>query len=126
MAATAGRGVDLAVDPIGGELFIACVRALAPLGMAVSYNMVGGMPSTDVFAELRALLGRSLAVRMFSMHTFDADPPRRRALMQSAIDVLAKGEVRAPQSTVLPLAQARQAHALLDEPDTVGKIILHP
>jgi NADPH2:quinone reductase len=126
LGATDGRGADLAIDPIGGALFIACLRALAPLGLAVSYNIVGGMPSADVFAELRALLGRSLAVRAFSMHTFDADAQRRRALMQAAIDAMAAGEVRAPQATVLPLAEARAAHALLDAPDTVGKIILHP
>lgn len=126
MAATDGRGVDLAIDPIGGALFVTCLRALAPLGMAVSYNVVGGMPSSDVFAELRALLARSLAVRAFSMHTFDADPVRRRGLMQASIDAMAAGRVRAPQATVLPLAEARQAHALLDAPDTVGKIILHP
>ena len=126
MAATQGQGVELAIDPVGGSLFIACLHALAPLGMAVSYNVVGGMPATDVFAELRALLGRSLAVRAFSMHTFDADTVRRRALMQSAIDAMAAGEVHAPRSTVFPLSEARQAHALLDAPDTVGKIILHP
>lgn len=126
MAATGGLGVDLAVDPIGGALFIACLQALAPLGLAVSYNVVSGMPSSDVFAELRALLGRSLAVRVFSMHTFDADPTQRRALMQAAIEAMAAGEIRAPQATVLPLAQARQAHVLLDAPDTAGKIILHP
>jgi NADPH2:quinone reductase len=126
MTATEGEGVDLAIDPIGGELFIACLRTLAPLGLAVSYNVAGGMPSADVFAELRALLGRSLAVRTFSMHTFDADPARRRALMQAGIDAMAAGRVRAPRATVLPLAEARQAHALLDAPDTVGKIILHP
>jgi NADPH2:quinone reductase len=126
LAATDGRGVDLAIDPIGGELFIRCLRALAPLGMAVSYNVVGGMPSADVFAELRALLGRSLAVRAFSMHTFDADPVQRRALMQAGMAAMAAGRVHAPRATVLPLAEARQAHALLDAADTVGKIILHP
>jgi len=124
--ATGGQGADLAIDPVGGALFIACLHALAPLGLAVSYNVVGGMPSADVFGELRGLLGRSLAVRTFSMHTFDADPVRRRGLMQAGIDAMAAGRVRAPQATVLPLAEARQAHALLDAPDTVGKIILHP
>lgn len=126
MAATHGRGVDLAVDPVGGALFIACLHALAPLGLAVSYNVVGGMPAADVFATLRALLGRSLAVRAFSMHTFDADAQARRALMQAAIEALAAGRVRAPRATVLPLAEARRAHELLDAPDTVGKIVLHP
>lgn len=125
-ALTGGRGVDLAVDPIGGALFIACLHALAPLGMAVSYNIASGPPAVDVFAELRSLLGRSLAIRTFSMHTFDADPLRRRALMQAAIDAMAKGMVRAPRATVLPLAAARRAHELLDAPDSVGKLVLHP
>jgi NADPH2:quinone reductase len=126
MALTGGRGVDLALDPIGGDLFVACLHALAPLGMAVSYNIVGGPPSADVFAELRSLLGRSLAVRTFSMHTFDAEVATRRALMHAAIDAMASGAVRAPRATLLPLAEARRAHQLLDEPDTVGKIVLQP
>ena len=125
-ALTGGRSVDLAIDPIGGALLIACLHALAPLGLAVSYNIMAGMPTSDVFAELRALLGCGLAVRVFSMHTFDVDTDRRRALMQAAIDAMAAGTVRAPRATVLALAEARQAHALLDAPDTVGKIVLHP
>ena len=125
-ALTEGRGVDLAIDPVGGTLFIACLHALAPLGLAVSYNIVGGPPARDVFAELRTLLGRSLAVRAFSMHSFDADATRRRSLMQAAIDAMASGAVKAPPATVLPLAQARQAHALQDDPAFVGKIVLRP
>lgn len=125
-ALTDGRGVELALDPTGGALFIACLHALAPLGMAVSYNILGGPPSADVFAELRKLLGRSLAVRTFSMHSFDADTTRRRALMQSAIDLMATGAVQAPRATVLPLSQARRAHEQLDAPVFMGKLVLHP
>jgi NADPH:quinone reductase len=126
MAATDGRGVDLALDPIGGALFMQCLRALAPLGTAVSYNIVAGPPAGDVFQALRHLLGRSLAVRVFSMHTFDADEHRRRGLMQEAIALMAAGRVRAPQRTVLPLAQVHDAHRLLDDGAALGKIVLHP
>lgn len=124
-ALTAGRGVDLALDPSGGALFIACLHALAPLGMAVSYNVLGG-PPPDVFAVMRQLLGRSLAVRTFSMHTFDADPARRRALMQDAIDLMARGAVMAPPATVLSLSDARHAHERLDDSGFTGKLVLHP
>jgi NADPH:quinone reductase len=126
LALTGGRGVDLAVDPIGGALFIACLRSLAPLGLAVSYNIVGGPPAADVFAELRSLLGRSLGVRTFSMHTFDEQPDKRRALMLAAIEAMASGAIRAPAATVLRLAEARRAHELLDAAGTVGKLVLHP
>lgn len=122
---TAGEGVDLALDPSGGPLFIACLHALAPLGMAVSYNILAGMPP-DVFGVLRQLLGRSLAVRTFSMHSFDVDTARRRGLMHDAIALMASGAVQAPPTTVLPLAHARRAHELLDEPGFTGKLVLQP
>jgi NADPH:quinone reductase len=125
-ALTGGQGVDLAIDAVGGALFIACLHALAPLGLAVSYNLVGGSPAADVFAELRTLLGRSLAVRTFSMHSFDADATRRRGLMQAAIDAMASGAVKPPPATVLPLAEAGRAHALQDDPAFMGKIVLRP
>jgi NADPH2:quinone reductase len=124
-ALTGGQGVDLALDPSGAALFIACLHALAPLGLAVSYNILAGMPP-DVFGVLRQLLGRSLAVRTFSMHSFDADEATRRGLMNDAIDLMARGAVQAPPATVLPLSQARRAHEQLDDPQFTGKLVLHP
>jgi len=126
MRLTDGRGVDLAFDHIGGKLFIACLRALAPFGMAVSYNIVSGPPDGDVFDELRKLLGKSLAIRTFSIHTVDADAAQRRGLMESAIALMAGGDVRAPKATHFALADARRVHELLDRGDTLGKIVLHP
>ncbi len=126
MAATGGRGVDLAFDHIGGALFIACLRSLAPGGMAVSYNILAGPPDGDVFDEMRRLLARSLAIRTFSIHAIDADRPHRRALMEQAVALMAEGRVRAPAATVMPLADARRAHELLDSGSSLGKLVLHP
>ncbi|HSV81363.1 MAG TPA: zinc-dependent alcohol dehydrogenase family protein [Ramlibacter sp.] len=126
MRATGGRGVDLAFDHVGGALFIACLRTLAPSGMAVSYNILGGMPTADVFAEMRKLLGRSLAIRTFSIHAIDADAAQRRGLMEAAIGLLAAGRVRAPRATHFKLADARRVHELLDSGAALGKLVLHP
>lgn len=126
LAATGGRGVDLAFDHIGADLFIACLRSLAPGGMAVSYNIVAGPPSADVFDELRKLLARSLAIRTFSIHAIDADRPHRRGLMEQAISLMAEGRVRAPAATRMALADARQAHELLDSGASLGKLVLIP
>lgn len=126
MALTDGRGVDLAFDHVGADLFIACLRSLAPSGMAVSYNILAGPPSADVFDELRKLLARSLAIRTFSIHAVDADITQRRGLMEEAIRLMASGLVRAPRAMRMQLAQARQAHELLDSGGTLGKLLLIP
>lgn len=126
MAATGGRGVDLAFDHVGDRLLIACIRALAPMGTAVSYNIAGGPPAEDVFQTLRSLLSRSLAVRTFSIHTFDADRTQRRALMETAIALMRDGAVKASPTKTHPLSQAREVHALLDAGAVQGKLVLVP
>lgn len=126
MAHTAGRGVDLAFDHLGGTMLLACIRSLAPLGTAVSYNIITGSPASDVFAELRHLLSRSLAVRAFSIHTFDQNRTQRRGLMESAIQLVAQGHVNAPPVTAMPLADVQAMHELLDSGQAMGKLVLKP
>ncbi|MDP3082387.1 MAG: zinc-dependent alcohol dehydrogenase family protein [Rubrivivax sp.] len=126
LEATGGRGVDLAFDHVGGALFVACLRSLADFGCAVSYNILSGAPNADVFQELRTRLAKSLAVRTFSIHSWDHDRAARRALMERAIELMAAGRIQAPPATLLPLTAARHAHELLDGGRTLGKIILEP
>lgn len=125
MGLTQGRGVDMVLDHVAGPGFIANLDLLAPLGTLLSYNALGGLPE-DVFAALRARLGRSLGVRCYSIHTLDGEPAKRRALMQRAIDLMAEGRLRPPPAAVFPLAQAREVHQLLDAGETLGKIVLRP
>ncbi|WP_247652833.1 zinc-dependent alcohol dehydrogenase family protein [Ideonella aquatica] len=125
-ALTGGRGVDMAFDHLGGEWLTAGLHALAPMGMLVSYNLVLGFPQRETLKEMRALLGRSLALRTFSMHTYDELPAQRRALLEEAIALMAAGRVKAPPTLSLPMAQVRQAHELLDRGDVLGKLVLVP
>ena len=126
MAATAGRGVDIAFDHLGAESLIACIHCLAPMGMAVSYNVVKGPPAVDVFQELRSLLGRSLAVRTFSMHTFDENREVRRGLMEEAIRLMASGRVKPTPAQAFPFEEISVAHALLDQGQGLGKLVIKP
>jgi NADPH2:quinone reductase len=124
LEATGGRGVDLAFVHVGGELLIACIRSLAPLGTAISYGITGGPPACDVFLELRALLSKSLAVRTFSIHTFDQDSEQRRPLMENAIALMRSGAVKAPPTQVLSMHDVRRAHEMLDVGSVPGKLVL--
>jgi NADPH:quinone reductase len=124
MAITNGEGIDLAIDQLGGDSLISCVRSLAPMGMVVSINVITGMPTEDVFKEMRSLLSRSPSLRTFSMHSFDEDAAIRRGLMQAAIEQMSSGQVKAPQANVLKLSQIQYAHALLDAGASRGKLVI--
>jgi NADPH:quinone reductase len=123
---TGGRGVDLILDHVGGAGFTGYLAALATLGTVVSYNAFTGLPDKDLFAEMRAHVGKSPAVRCFSFHSYDQDREGRRRLMGAVIDLLARGAIKPAIGARFPLSEVRQAHALLDAGTTLGKIVMRP
>lgn len=123
---TNGHGVALVFDHLGGQSLIDGLHSLAPWGTLVSYNIVQGMPSEDVFKVLRNLLGKSLAVRCFSMHTLDEDVSLRRALMHEAITLMAHGQVKAPECQIFKLNEVQKTHELLDRGMVSGKLVMQP
>ena len=125
---TGGRGVDVVYAMGGpGAAFVANLDVLAPLGTVVSFAVLGGlMPDADFFGELRKRLGKSLGVRVYSVHALDHEHEVRRALMARAIDLMATGRLRPPPPTVLPLAEAARAHEMMEASRHMGKIILKP
>lgn len=123
---TSGRGADLILDHIAGKGFTDNLDMLAPMGLIVSFNALGGPPEKDLFKEMRAHLPRSPAVRCFTMHSFDHDPEARRRVAQATLDLFAAGKVKPPVFARLKLSEARRAHELLDARSVLGKLILKP
>ncbi len=123
---TQGRGADIVFDHIAGKNFAEDLKLLAPLGMVVSYAVLGGMPEGDLFAAMRANLEASPAVRCFTMHTLDHWPEPRREAMEQAIEMLASGRAQPAIAARLPLAEAAQAHRFVEERKAMGKVVLKP
>ena len=128
MSLTNGAGVDVVYAMGGpGAAFVGNLDLLAPLGTVVSFSVLGGlMPDADLYGELRKRLGKSLGVRVYSIHTLDHDREKRRALMERAIRLMAVGRLRPPPATLLPLADAARAHEMMEAGRNIGKIVLAP
>ena len=128
MALTGGHGVDVVYAMAGpSAAFVSNLDLLAPLGTVVSFAVLGGlMPDADLYGELRKRLGKSLGVRVYSIHTLDHDRELRRELMERAIELMAAGRLRPPAPTVLPLAEAARAHEMMEAGQSLGKIVLAP
>ncbi|CAN0566445.1 unnamed protein product, partial [Laminaria digitata] len=114
------------LDQLVGPEFTDNLCMLAPLGMILSFNALAGLPEKDLFAEMRAHLGKSPAVRCFSWHSYDADPDARARVLGEIVDRFAEGGLFPPIHATLPLADARKAHEMLDAREIFGKVVLKP
>jgi NADPH2:quinone reductase len=126
MAITQGRGVDLVLDHVGGPHFVSNLDLLAPRGTLLSFNVLAGVPQDNLIDALRSRLDRSLAVRCYSIHTLDAEPRRRRELMNMVLALMGQGSLPSPAANHFDLQDVRRAHEVLDAGTLAGKIVLLP
>jgi NADPH2:quinone reductase len=119
------HGADIVFDHVAGKAFTDGLKMVAPLGMIVSYAVLGGVPEDDLFKAMRANIESSPAVRCFTMHTYDHMPRPRREAMQSAIELLSGG-VRPAIAERFALGDAARAHDLIESRRAMGKVVLKP
>jgi NADPH2:quinone reductase len=122
---TRGRGVDAIIDPVGGATIPGNIALLGPCGTLVVYGMLGGKAALDLQPTLRQSKN-SPAVRQFTIHTWDDLVEERRAGMRAVVDMLAAGKLKPRIHGVLPLAEAKRAHAMLADGEVLGKLLLRP
>lgn len=121
--ATGGRGVDLALDPVGGQTLRRSLASLARFGRLVSFgNAGGGEPWRVGQAELYP---RGLSVAGFSILMLAQDDPEAlRALAAESFLLAATGRVELPVTAEFDLERAAEAHRLMDTRTTTGKLLL--
>lgn len=123
---TGGSGVDFIYDSVTGPDFGKNFDMLAPMGTVVSFGFIGGPPGGDIYTPMRAAIGRSVGLRLFSIHVLDDRPDIRRAAMDEAIAALASGEVAPRIHARVRLENAAEAHRMLESGTVTGKVVLIP
>lgn len=120
---TEGRGVDVILDAAGEPTRSQSLQLLAPFGRLVIFGNASNQPDlpllpSDLLINNRAVLGYS-----FSSLTKRA-PHVTATATRHVFDLLASGLVRVETPHVLPLAQAAEAHRLIETGNTTGKLLL--
>ncbi|MCU1404607.1 MAG: NADPH:quinone oxidoreductase [Glaciihabitans sp.] len=121
-AITAGRGVDMVLDPVGGERFTDSLRALTTRGRLLVLGFTGGsIPTVKVN---RLLLTNTTIVGVAwegLMPESSVSLPDQWARL---VPHVARGLLAPVISDVLPLDRAPEAVAALDERRALGKTVL--
>ncbi|WP_405647003.1 zinc-binding alcohol dehydrogenase family protein [Streptomyces sp. NBC_00019] len=121
--ATGGRGVDLALDPVGGDTFRSSLAALAVYGRLVSFGNASGAAAWSVGQP--ELYPSGVSVGGFSILTLaQTAPDELRALTERAFAKVADGTVTLPVTAEFGLAEAAEAHRLMGTRSSTGKLLL--
>ncbi|KOG41719.1 quinone oxidoreductase family protein [Streptomyces resistomycificus] len=121
--ATGGRGVDLVLDPVGGDTLRRGLDALAVFGRLVSFgNASGAEPwqagQPELYARGRSVAGFSILALAGSA------PDALRSLTERAFRTVTDGTVDLPVTAEFPLPDAAEAHRLMGGRTSTGKLLL--
>ena len=120
---TGGRGVDLVVDPIGGEAFDDAIRALATEGRLLVIGFAaGGIPTVKV----NRLLLRNVSVIGVGYGEYVNRKPGAQSLFEFGVNELVKAGLRPPPPIRYPLSEGRAALQSLADGGVLGKVVLEP
>jgi NADPH2:quinone reductase len=116
--------VKVVFDLVGGDVFSRSLELLEPLGTAVAVGYAGG-PWQDLSPTW--LVGRNIGVHGFYLgRLLGRNPELVERAAQDVLRLWEGGVVRPIVGTELPLEQAGEAHRLIEERMTTGKVVLVP
>jgi putative PIG3 family NAD(P)H quinone oxidoreductase len=121
--ATAGRGVDVVLDIIGGDYVPRNLEALAVEGRLVQIGLQGG---SSAQLNMGTLLMKRLTI---TASTLRARSVAEKGALAAAVKanvwpLLESGAVRPVIHATFPLGAAADAHRLLESSGHIGKIVL--
>jgi NADPH:quinone reductase len=123
LEATGGKGVDVALEMAGGEIFNKTLKCLATFGRLVIYGVASGEQSRFYPSSLMA---RNQSVIGFFLPQIMRKPELIQSSMAEMLGYLAKGQLKLTIGGVYQLEQAAEVHRLLQSRQTKGKLILKP
>lgn len=119
---TGGRGVDVVVDPVGGDRVTDSLRSLAPGGRLLVIGFTGGDIPT---VKLNRLLLNNVDAVGVGWGAWAMSHPGYLGRQWSALEpLLASGAVPPPVPDVYPLERAGEAIAALENRTAKGKVVL--
>jgi NADPH2:quinone reductase len=121
-AATGGKGADVVIDPLGGDVFDASLRALAWDGRIVSVGFAAGR-----IPEVRAnyLLVKNIAASGLQWTDYrDHQPAKVAKAHAGLVELWRRGALRPLPIRTLPLREFAYAMKLIEERRAPGRMVL--
>jgi len=121
--ATDGKGVDVILDPVGGNYFERNIKALSKFGRLVNIGLLsGGRAEVDMSPILRNRL-------RITGSTLRNRPPSEKIQITQQFEsgfwhLFKSGDLKPIIDATFPIRQAQKAHEYVAQNQNIGKVIL--
>ncbi len=120
---TAGKGVDVILDMVGGDYIEKNIRALADDGRLVNIAFQNGSTATIDF--LRVMLKRlTITGSTLRIRAPEVKGEIARAIEEKVVPLILSGKIKIPIDSTYPMARAADAHVRIESSAHIGKIVL--
>ncbi len=118
-----GRGVDVAIDCLGGEIMGKCIHYL---NHGARWIMIAALAGVKTEIDLKNIYVRN--VRIIGSTLRSRTPQVKAQILKSLVEnvwpKVESGEVKPTIYKVLPIKEAEKAHDILYRGENVGKVVL--
>ena len=112
---TNGRGVDIVVEPVGGEVFTKSLQCLKEDGAII---VIGGHGGEVIPLDLILLFRRE--------HRLIGSRSATVQELNTVMGLVFEGKLKPVIHRTFPLSEAAEAHRVVDSRDIIGKVLLLP
>lgn len=119
-----GKGVDIAFEMVGGDIYNETLKSLAQGGQMIVYGCASGIQG-NIHQEY--LVDESISQIGFNLFFYIT---RKTQVWQESlgtiIDLIIKGQLKIATNEIFPLKDAAAAHQQIEARQTTGKVVLIP
>ncbi|MEH7333479.1 quinone oxidoreductase [Neobacillus drentensis] len=123
LSATGGKGVDVALEMVGGDIFKNTLKCMAINSRLVIYGRAGGQ---ETKFDPAILMQRNVSVVGFWLVHFLKDSKAYKNSVRDLLNYIGEGKLKLIIGKTFALEDAKLAHELLEGRQTIGKLILNP
>ena len=117
-------GADLILEMVGGKTFDQSLLALNAFGKLITFGMASGTAPTPI--NHRALMYGSKTVSGFWLANCFGKKEMLDDIVKELFQLVTDGKLKPVIGSTFPLSQAEDAHRLMIDRKSVGKIVLDP
>lgn len=123
LSSTEGKGADIILEMVGGDIFKNSLKCMAPNGRLVIYGRAGGK---ETLFDPAVLMQRNISVVGFWLVHILKNPQLYKESVEELLHYIGEGKLQLIIGGALPLEEAKRAHELLEGRMTKGKLVLNP